>query len=246
MPLDTGGRSGTIGLPPSGEIALKVELQQAQRRAAILAGGFLAGLAATALQTGCAAPGLAPEISQEFSAEGLHAVRASGFEQAWVLPGAALADFSAIEIEPLDTSATQFTNTDISGTTRQQWLMTPARSDALQRLWADAATAAFAAYELDPGGDRGLRLSARLTRIAGGRSSGTTTTAGGAPAFSTGDSIEVSAEFRLHDRDGDRLLAVIRDRRTVAVEAWTRRSGAGLANLLRSWASLLHTRVSGR
>ena len=221
-------------------------MKTVRRTTAVLACGLLAGLAAAALQTGCAAPSVAPDISSEFPAEGLHAVRATGFEQAWVLPGAGLADFSAIEIVPLDTSATQFANTSVPGTTRQQWLMTPARSDTLQRLWADAAAAAFAAYERDPGSDGGLRLAATLTRIAGSRSSGTTTTARGAPAVSAGDSIDVSAEFRLYDRDGGRLLAVLRDRRSAPLEAWTRSSGEGLGNVLRSWAGLLHTRVAGR
>jgi hypothetical protein len=208
--------------------------------------GLASCLAAVALLAGCATPGIAPEPSGEFSAEGLHAVTASGFEQAWVLPGAGLSEFSAIEVEPLDTSATRFTRTSLPGTTRQQWQMTPARADTLQRQWGAAVASAFADYELEPPGERGLRLSAALTRVAGSRGSGSTTTAGGAPAFSTGDSVEVSAEFRIYQRDGDRLLAVIRDRRSVGVQAWTRSSGAELSTLWRSWAALLHTRIAGR
>lgn len=216
------------------------------RRSSKFISGLVSCLAAVALLAGCATPSIAPEPSGEFSAGGLHRVTATGFEQAWVMPGAGLSEFSAIEVEPLDTSATRFIRTSVPGTTRQQWQMTPARADTLQRLWGDAVASAFAGYELEPPGERGLRLSAALTQVAGSRSSGSTTTAGGAPAFSTGDSVEVSAEFRIYQRDGDRLLAVIRDRRSVPVEAWTRSSGAELTALWRSWAALLHTRVAGR
>ena len=44
----------------------------------------------------------------------------------------------------------------------------------------------------------------------------------------------------------DQLLAVIRDRRSIASLQWNRAAGADTVNLFNSWAALLHTRVSGR
>jgi hypothetical protein len=60
------------------------------------------------------------------------------------------------------------------------------------------------------------------------------------------DTVDVSVEFRLYDQGSGELLAVIRDRRTIALAQWSRAAGIDMINLFNSWAALLHTRVSGK
>ena len=53
-------------------------------------------------------------------------------------------------------------------------------------------------------------------------------------------------EFRFYDAGNDQLLAVIRDNRTMISVAMSRTAPIGMVELFKSWAALLHTRVSGK
>ncbi len=196
---------------------------------------------------GCSTPEVAEQAAPEFAADGLHVVRGTGFEQAYVLPDAGLAQYRVLDIEPMDAAGVEFSNTNIPGTTRRNWTMTAQRADALQRSWESSMNRAFSDYDLSGTGDSVLRISARLTQVAGSRSvEGSSTLPTGRNNATTMDSVAVSAEFRMHDADSGQLLAVVRDRRTVPLTAWTRGSGANLSQLFSSWSNLLHTRVAGR
>jgi hypothetical protein len=63
---------------------------------------------------------------------------------------------------------------------------------------------------------------------------------------SSRDVIEVQAEFRLYDAGNEKLLAVIRDSRTLTSVQMSRTAPATMKLLFGSWASLLHTRISGK
>ena len=52
--------------------------------------------------------------------------------------------------------------------------------------------------------------------------------------------------FRLFDGGDDKLLAVIRDNRTMTSVSMSRTSSIGMRQMLDSWAALLHTRISGK
>lgn len=51
-------------------------------------------IALVALVSACGGPVVKEEVSAEFSAEGLHQLRASGFEEAYVHPDANLSSYS--------------------------------------------------------------------------------------------------------------------------------------------------------
>lgn len=194
----------------------------------------------------CSSPSMKEEPSVEFAEQGLHAVRSSGFDHAFVLPDAGLASYRVTHIEALQTSEVEVASTAVSGTRRRDWQMTPERETNLQKSWADAMNRAFADYEFATSGDKVLRITAALTGVIPGRTSATTTTAGGLPVAGSGDTVDIAVEFRLYDSAGNKLLAVIRDRRTIAALQWTRSAGVDTVNLFNTWAGMLHTRVSGR
>ena len=198
------------------------------------------------LLVACSQPTLEAEPSNEFGSADLYPVKSSGFAQAYVRRDAALSSYTAVDIESLDVSSVEIPQTVVAGTLRSDWLMTPERETALQKGWADAMNGAFSAYERRASGDKVLRITTKLTRIAPGRP--TSTTVGGAlqPFGSSQDVVEMWMEFRFYDAGSDQLLAVIRDNRTMISVAMSRTSPIVTLELFRSWAALLHTRVSGK
>ena len=195
---------------------------------------------------GCSQPTITDTVSEEFAAQGLQRVTASGFDQAYVHPDANLPRYNEVIVKPLGVADVEVSQTAVSGTVRSQWTLTEEREQALQALWASATGRAFSGYPLDESGEPALRLETDLTHITPGRTSGSTTTAGGQMVLGSADSVDVAAEFRLYDDASGQLLAVIRDRRTLPGLSWTRMAGSDLANQFSRWAGLLHTRISGR
>jgi len=207
---------------------------------------ILAGVALAAVLSACASPSMKEEASAEFSSEGLHRVRSSGFDEAYVLPDANLNAYQSVDIEALESADVKITQTTVPGTTRRDWLMTPEREANLAKSWADATARAFSSYTRDSSSENVLRISAELTRVIPGRSSGTNTATGGQIVLASADTVDVEIELRLYDGGTNKLLAVIRDAHTIAIVQWTRGDGANLAGVFSSWAGLLHTRVSGK
>ena len=199
----------------------------------------------TVLNACTEAPTIKDEPSTEFAAEGLHPVKSSGFEAAYVRPDASLPFYRAVNIEAMDVANVHVTNTTAPGTMRRDWQVTAERETNLQGAWTRATDRAFASYERAGTGDKVLRIAAALTQLAPGRTSGAGAPASGAAGTSR-DTVDVSAEFRLYDQGSGDLLAVIRDRRTIGMAQWSRAAGADMIGLFNSWAALLHTRVSGR
>ena len=202
--------------------------------------------AALFLAGGCASPSVEQEAAPEFEAEGLHRVTSSGFESAYIRPGAGLSEYGAVHVDDLSTSSLEVTQTTVSGTNRRDWQVTPERQQRLVEAWAAATARVFADYPRQAEGKGTLRIQTSLTRVAPGRASSVNTTVGGAPIHGSSDVVDVSVEFRLLDANDGELLAVIRDRRTIGSLQWTRASGVDIVNLFNSWAALLHTRLSGR
>lgn len=194
----------------------------------------------------CSTPAVDEKPAGEFAVEGLHAVSGSGFESAFVLPGANLPAYGQLEFERFDASAVEVTSTTVTGTTRRDWQITPEREDQLADAWRNATNHAFADYPRKDATSGMLRVEASMTRLSPGRSTNTSAVAAGSGASMNREVVNVSVEFRLHDADSGQLLAVIRDRQTIGSLQWTRAAGADMANLFNSWAALLHTRISGR
>lgn len=198
------------------------------------------------LASACASPELANEPAGEFANEGLHRVKSSGFEQAYIFPGAGLSEYAVVKIDMLDVSSLHVTQTTVSGTTRQSWQMNAERESRLADAWASATGRAFNGYDNSGEGAKVLVIRAQLTRISPSRTTTTATSAAGTAIRGSSDVVDASAEFRLYDKGNNQLLAVIRDTRTIASLQWSRAAGADMVNLFNSWAALLHTRVSGR
>ena len=203
-------------------------------------------LALVSMIAGCSQPTLEAQPSNEFGSADLYPVKSSGFAHAYVRRDAELSRYTAVDIQPLDASSVEIPQTAVAGTLRRDWLMTPQREAALQKTWAEAMKGAFSAYKQAGSGENVLRITAQLTRIAPGRP--TATTVGGAlePLGGSQDVVEIWMEFRLYDAGDDQLLAVIRDNRTMTAMAMSRTSPIGVVTMFRSWAALLHTRVSGK
>ncbi len=197
-----------------------------------------------ALLGACSTPEIKDNVAPEFVAENLHPVRNTGFENAYVLPGADLPGFASVTFLPMTSADVEIPQTTVSGTTRRDWQMTPEKEQKLATAWSEATGRAFADYPVE--GSGALRISAELVRVASRRTASSAGAGAGAGYQSTGDVVEISVEFRISDDDSGQLLAVVRDRRNVASLQWGRAAGVDLVNLFNSWASLLHTRVSGR
>jgi hypothetical protein len=203
---------------------------------------LLSGLVACDTQ-----PTLENEASSEFGAAQLYPVSGSGFAHAWASRDADLSSYRKLDIVPLDVSAIEVPQTTVvAGTLKRDWLMTPEKEKEFQRIWAQAMAQAFKGYSVASEGDGVLRITAKLVKIAPGRP--TATTVGGAlqPVGSSQDVVEIWMEFRFYDVANDRLLAVVRDNRTMASVSMSRTAPVGLDLLFKSWAALLHTRVSGK
>jgi hypothetical protein len=199
----------------------------------------------TALNACTQAPTLKDEPSAEFAAEGLHPVKSSGFEAAYVRPNAGLPSYRTVDIDAMDVANVHVTHTTAPGTMRRDWQVTPERETNLQSAWARATDRVFTSYDRTGTGDKVLRIAAALTRLAPGQSSSAVGGIPGSAAGTSSNTVDVSAEFRLYDQGSGDLLAVIRDRRTIASAQWSRSAGADMIGLFNSWAALLHTRVSG-
>ena len=191
-------------------------------------------------------PTIKSEPAAEFAAEGLHPVNASGFTAAYALPGANLPSYHAVNIRPMKLDDVEISQAPVATTLRRDWQMTPERVAALQETWSGAMVRAFSNYTKVRQQEAGLGISAEIIRIAPGRPTATTIGGGVQPVGSTQDVIEVFVEFRLYDQEKGRLLAVIRDSRTMLSIAMSRTAPAAIQTMFNSWAALLHTRVSGR
>jgi hypothetical protein len=194
----------------------------------------------------CSSPSFKEDATGEFADQGLYPVSSSGFDEVHAKPGANLPGYSIVNIEPLTLDNTRITTTGGSGTLGRDWQMTPERETQLRTDWAAAMNQAFAGYGQAEDGGKVLRISSELTRVVQGSKSFSSTTSAGAPAIGSTDSADIHIEIRLLDEASGELLAVIRDMRTVPAPQWSRAGGIGMINLFRNWASLLHTRVSGR
>jgi len=199
-----------------------------------------------ALLNGCAEPALKDQLSTEFATQELYPVKNSGFAEAFVRRDASLASYHSVDISPLGVSDIDIPSTLVAGTLRRDWQMTPERQIALQEAWANAMNKAFASYLLATDGPGVLRIDSGLTRIAPGRPTATTIGADLQPMGSSQDVVEIWVEFRLYDASDERLLAVIRDNRTLTSVQLSRTAPATVNLLFGSWAALLHTRVSGK
>mgnify|MGYP003573105668 CR=1 FL=1 len=199
-----------------------------------------------ALLNGCAEPALKDQVSTEFASQELYPVKNSGFAEAFVRRDANLASYHSVDISPLGVSDIDIPNTLVAGTLRRDWQMTAERQIALQEAWADAMNKAFARYLRATDASAVLRIDSGLTRIAPGRPTATTIGADLQPMGSSQDVVEIWVEFRLYDAGDERLLAVIRDNRTLTSMQMSRTAPATVRLLFGSWASLLHTRVSGK
>ena len=197
-----------------------------------------------ALLVACSTPAVKDSVAPEFAAENLHPVSNTGFEHAYVLPGAELPGYASVNFLPMVSADVEIPQTTVSGTTRRDWQMTPEKEQKLATAWSDATGRAFADYPVEGSGT--LRIGAELVRVASRRTASSAGAGVGGGFQSTGDVVEISVEFRIFDDDTGELLAVVRDRRNIASLQWGRAAGVDLVNLFSSWASLLHTRVSGR
>jgi hypothetical protein len=192
------------------------------------------------------APAIKDKPADEFAAEGLHAVSGSGFQSAYVRPGANLPAYRSVNIVGLELGNIDIASTPMSGTLRRDWQMTPQRKASLQQTWAASMQRFFHAYDMTASGDGVLRITAELIRVAPGRPSATTIGGGLQPVGSSQDVIEVTAEFRLYKQDNAQLLAVIRDSRTMTSVALSRTGESSVRSMFNAWSALLHTRISGR
>ena len=210
------------------------------------------GPVALALVTACSST---PEIQDKPSSEfaGLNKVTGSGFSEAWARPDAALASYRVISASELNSADAQIVQPGQSLNSRisRDWEMTPERQQALAQAWATALDNAAREQGLatDGSGDKVLRIDAAITRIAPSANFAEEQKAAGRSSVYTEDSGEASAEFRLYDQASGELLAVIRDKRRVGSQAWSRSStvsaSADVRNLLSSWATRLVARSRG-
>ena len=200
----------------------------------------------TGLLNACTQPAIKDQVSKEFASEDLYKVENSGFAEAYIRRDAMLSGYRSVDISPLEVSHIDIPTTASAATLMRDWKMTAERERALRTSWAEAMTRAFSGYTLANSGPGVLRISGELIRMAPGRP--TATTIGGElqPAGSTRDVIEIWAEFRLYDASDGKLLAVIRDNRTLTSVAMSRTAPVTINLLFGSWAGLLHTRISGR
>lgn len=210
------------------------------------------GPVALALITACSStPEMQDKPSSEFA--GLNKVTGSGFSEAWARPDAGLANYRAISASELKSADAEIVQPGQSLGSRisRDWELTPERQQALSDAWATALDNAAGKQGLatDSGGDKVLRIDAAITRIAPSANFAEEQQAAGRSTVYTEDSGEASAEFRLYDQSSGELLAVIRDKRRVGSQVWSRSStvsaSADVRNLLNSWATRLMARITG-
>jgi hypothetical protein len=197
------------------------------------------------LLTACASPAIQDTPSGEFAAEDLYPVRSTGFREVHVRREAGLSRYRVVNFEPLQLDDVEFTSTTLTGTVRRDWMITPERERVLSAAWADAAARAFSDYELSQQGEKGLRVTAEMTRVWPRPGSAGGPSAVGVPGGYVGNLANIAIEMRLYDQASGELLSVVRDDRDVPVIQWTQGNGMNMLGLFNSWLSLLHARVSG-
>ncbi|TDG13664.1 DUF3313 family protein [Seongchinamella unica] len=207
---------------------------------------LLSVLVTLPLLAACSATTIEDQPASEFSTAGLHAASGTGFDSAYVLPGANLPGYGQIRFEPFDVSGVDVSTTTMTGTTRRDWEMTAEKEKKLIAAWAGATAHAFPDYPREEGAGKSLRVEASLTRLSPGRAVNTAAGTLGSASTANRDVVNVSIEIRLFDADSGQLLALVRDRQAVGALQWTRAAGTDMTNLFNAWAALLHTRVSGR
>ena len=196
-------------------------------------------------------PTMQDKPSSEFP--GLNKVSSSGFTEAWARPGAGVAEYKLINPTRLQSADAEIVQP--SGTTgtrvRQEVTMTPELEQGLAEAWNNAITrvAGEQGLTIASEGDKLLRIDATMTRIAPSANFAQERTTAGRTTVYTEDSGEASIEFKVYDQASGELLAVIRDKRRVGSQMWTRSNSvtasADVRNLFNSWANTLVRRLTG-
>lgn len=209
----------------------------------------LFALAAVAACTGT--PTIQDKPSSEFP--GLNKVSSSGFSEAWGRPGTSLSEYKSISITTLKSSDANIIQPGQSISTRVQRdiEMTPEIEAQLAQVWDTAMTSAAEEQGLavDSSDSKVLRIDAAMTRIAPSANFAEERSAPGRTTTYTEGSGDASIEIHLVDDASGELLAVIRDKRRVGSQTWSRSNtitaSADVRNLFNSWAKRLASRISG-
>ena len=188
-------------------------------------------------------PTVEDQPATEFGAANLYPLKDSGFRQAFIARDASLSSYRAVDIAPLELAGLKMPTTAIPGTQRGDLKMTPEREASIREKWAKAMEAAFRSYDRSGQAKPALKIDARLISIEPGLRTAMTIGGSAAPMA---DALDISVEFRMSELGSGRLLAVIRDTRSITAGALSRSAPATINQLFGSWAALLHTRVSGR
>ncbi|WP_170287470.1 DUF3313 family protein [Halioglobus maricola] len=213
---------------------------------------YIAGALAVTLLAACSStPVMEDKPSSEF--EGLNKVSSTGFNEVWGRPGTDLSSYSAIVATPLKSADAEIIQPgqSIQTRTRQDMEMTPEVEQGLAETWNDAITreAQDKGLATDGSGDKVLRIDASMTRIAPSANFAAEKQAPGRTTVYTEDSGDASIEFRLYDNTSGELLAVVRDKRSIGSQMWSRSNtvtaSADVRNLYRNWANRLVTRITG-
>lgn len=196
-----------------------------------------------------------PTIEDKPSSEfpGLNKVSSSGFSEAWGRPGTTLSDYKSIRATSLKSSDAKIIQPgqSINTRVRKDIEMTPEIEAQLAQVWDTAITKAAKEQGLtaDGNGDKVLRIDATMTRIAPSANFAEERNAPGRTTTYTEDSGEASIEIRLVDDASGELLAVVRDKRRVGSQVWSRSNtitaSADVRNLFNNWAKRLTSRISG-
>lgn len=213
---------------------------------------YLLALVSVALLTACSStPTLEETTSSEFA--GLNRATGTGFGEAWVRPGAALSDYRVIDptaLRSADATIVQPNQSAYSRTGRKDVRMTAELGTALAEAW-DASirrAASDKGLEIAADGDKVLRVDAALTRIAPSANFAEENASPGRSTVYTEDSGSASIEFRLYDARSGELLAVVRDKRRVGSQHWSRANSvtaaADVRNLFNQWANRLVVRIT--
>ena len=214
---------------------------------------YLGGLMAMVFLAACSStPVIEDKPSSEF--EGLNKVSSSGFSEAWARPGTNLSMYGSIKATPLKSADAEIVQPGQSIQTRVQrdMEMTPEIEQGLADNWDRAITAAAdkAGLSTDGSGDKVLRIDSTMTRIAPSANFAAESSTPGRSTVYTEDSGEASIEFKLYDDASGELLAVVRDKRRVGSQIWSRSNSvtasADVRNLYNTWATRLVSRITGQ
>jgi hypothetical protein len=129
--------------------------------------------------------------------------------------------------------------------------MTQERQESLAQNWDEVLRSEVdkAGMDATGQGDKVLRIDSEMTRIAPTADFSQAQNAAGRNTIYAESSGEASVEFRLYDQGSGELLAVIRDKRSLGTQTWSRSStvtaSADARHTLRNWAKQLVARISG-